>query len=123
MRSYPARTHYAGRISQGEISHKVALNGWVASRRDLGGLIFIDVRDSTGSAEVVFSPQHAPELMELASELRSEFVVAIEGEVRRRENPNPTIPTGQIEIYCTSLVILNRSEVTPFEIGNREKVG
>jgi aspartyl-tRNA synthetase len=123
MRSYPARTHYAGKISQGEIGHKVALNGWVASRRDLGGLIFIDVRDHTGIAQVVFSPQHAPELMERAAELRSEFVVAVLGEVHRRENPNQMLETGQVEIFCTELVILNRSEVPPFEIGNREKAG
>ncbi len=60
--------------------------------------------------------------MEIASELRSEFVVAVEGQVHRRENPNTLLPTGDLEIYCTSLVILNRSEVTPFEIGSREKV-
>lgn len=122
MSAYPKRTHYAAKLHVGDIGSTVALNGWVASRRDLGGLIFIDVRDYTGIAQVVISPQHAPELMELASELRSEFVVAVQGEVRRRERPNPLLPTGEIEIYCTGLVILNRAETTPFEIGKRENI-
>jgi aspartyl-tRNA synthetase len=121
MRSYPARTHYAGRLTANSVGNTIALNGWVDSRRDLGGLIFIDIRDYTGIAQVVFSPQHAPELMEQAAELRGEYVVAVKGEVRRRENPNLNLPTGQIEIYCTELVILNRSEVTPFVVGQRER--
>src|SRR5256885_1826601 len=118
MRSYPLRTHYAGKLTAPHIGETVSLNGWVATRRDLGGLIFIDVRDHTGIAQVVFSPQFAPKLMERASELRSEYVVAVSGEVRRRENINPNLPTGQIEIYCNELVILNRSETPPFEIGD-----
>ncbi len=122
MAAYPKRTHYAAKLRNGDIGSTVALNGWVASRRDLGGLIFIDVRDYTGIAQVVISPQHAPELMDLASELRSEYVVAIQGEVRRREKPNPLLPTGEIEIYCSELVILNRAETTPFEIGKRDQI-
>ena len=123
MRSYPARTHYAGRLRPAEIGTKVSLNGWVDSRRDLGGLIFIDLRDHTGIAQVVFSPQFAPELMELASELRGEYVVAISGEVRRREKPNPMLPTGELELYCNELVILNRADTPPFEVGKRDQVG
>ncbi len=123
MRTYPARTHYAGRLDDSAIGSTVALNGWVDARRDLGGLIFIDLRDHTGISQVVFSPQHAPELMDRAGELRSEFVVAVEGEVRRRENPNPSKPTGGLEIYCSQLVILNRAETPPFEIGRRDNVG
>src|SRR4051794_17816204 len=120
MRSYPVRTHYAGKLGAAGIGDHVTLNGWVNTRRDHGGLLFIDLRDHTGIAQVVFSPQVAPELMELASELRSEFVVAVSGEVHRREKVNPNLATGQIEIYCKELVILNRSDTPPFEIGDRE---
>ncbi len=121
MPSYNRRTHYAGTLREEQIGQTVTLNGWVNGRRDLGGLIFIDVRDYTGIAQVVFSPQMAPELMESASELRDEFVVSVTGEVRRRERPNDELPTGQIEIYATDLAILNRSEVPPFEIGDRTR--
>jgi len=123
MRAYPARTHYAGTLSPAHIGTSVSLNGWVASRRDLGGLIFIDLRDHTGIAQVVFSPQHVAELMDRAGELRSEYVVAVTGEVRRRERPNALLPTGEVEIYCTELVILNRADTPPFEIGKRDQVG
>jgi len=123
MRSYPVRTHLAGRLHPADIGSTVTLNGWVATRRDLGGLIFIDLRDHSGIAQAVFSPQNAPELMELAAELRSEYVVSVTGQVRRREKPNPQLPTGEIEIYCTDLVILNRADTPPFEIGRREQVG
>jgi len=116
---YPKRTHYAGALTASPIGKTVTLNGWVATRRDLGGLIFVDVRDHTGIAQVVFSPQHVPALMEQAAELRNEFVIAVTGEVRRRERPNPNLPTGSIEIYATELVILNRADTPPFEVGNR----
>ena len=122
MRSYPARTHYAGKLSASHIGMTVALNGWVASRRDLGGLIFVDVRDHTGIAQIIFSPQHMADLMELAGELRTEYVIAVSGDVHRRESPNPLLPTGEIEIYCRELVILNRADTTPFEIGKRDQV-
>ena len=121
MRSYNARTHYAGTLREDHVGETITLNGWVNGRRDLGGLIFIDVRDHTGIAQVVFSPQHAPELMESASELRDEFVIAVTGEVRKRERPNSELPTGMVEIYCTALTILNRSEVPPFDVGDRSR--
>jgi aspartyl-tRNA synthetase len=123
MRSYPARTHYAGKLTPSDIGTKVSLNGWVDARRNLGGLIFVDLRDHTGIAQAVFSPDFAPELMDPAGELRSEFVVAITGEVRRREKHNLLMPTGEIEIYCTELAILNRADTPPFEIGKRDQVG
>src|SRR5688500_18601327 len=121
MQSFEHRTTYAGQLTEERAGGKITLNGWVEGRRDLGGLIFIDVRDHTGIAQVVFSPQHAPELMESASELRDEFVVAVVGEIRLRENPNPSLPTGAVEIYAESLRILNRSDVPPFPIGDRTK--
>ncbi len=121
MRSYNARTHYAGTLREDHVGETITLNGWVNGRRDLGGLIFIDVRDHTGIAQVVFSPQHAPELMDAASELRDEFVIAVTGEVRKRENPNAELPSGMVEVYGTVLTILNRSEVPPFEVGDRSR--
>ena len=121
MQSFEHRTTYAGQLTEERAGGKITLNGWVEGRRDLGGLIFIDVRDHTGIAQVVFSPQHAPELMESASELRDEFVVAVVGEIRLRENPNPSLPTGAVEIYAESLRILNRSDVPPFPISDRTK--
>ncbi len=121
MAKYAARTQYAGTIGPEDIGRSVTLNGWVETRRDLGGLIFIDVRDHTGIAQAVFSPQDSPALMQTASELRNEFVVAITGEVRAREKPNPALPTGEVELVATGLTLLNRSDVPPFEIGAREK--
>ena len=121
MSSYTQRTQYAGTLREEQIGQIITLNGWVNGRRDLGGLIFIDVRDYTGITQVVFSPQVAPELMDQASELRDEFVIAITGEVRKRERPNDELPTGQVEVYATKLNILNRSEVPPFEIGDRSR--
>ena len=102
--TYPKRTHFAGTLTKTNIGETVTLNGWVAVRRDLGGLIFADVRDYTGITQVVFSPQYSPQLSELASELRHEYVVAIKGEVRQREQINKNIFTGEIEIYCLSLI-------------------
>lgn len=118
--TYPKRTHFAGTLTKTNIGETVTLNGWVAVRRDLGGLIFADVRDYTGITQVVFSPQYSPQLSELASELRHEYVVAIKGEVRQREQINKNIFTGEIEIYCSELVIINKSEPTPIDVGKRD---
>ena len=121
MNAFAHRTAYAGILDEASIGSTVTLNGWVSGRRDLGGLIFIDVRDHTGIAQVVFSPQHAPQLMDNASELRDEFVIAVTGEVRRRENPNRDLPTGMVEVYAESFAILNRSEVPPFDVVDRTR--
>lgn len=120
---YPKRTHFAGTLTKGNIGETVTLNGWVATRRDLGGLIFADIRDYTGISQVVFSPQFSETTALLAAELRNEFVVAAKGEVRLREQINSNIPTGEIEIYCNELVIINRSEPTPIDIGKRASTG
>jgi len=122
MTSFTQRTHYSAGIVGADIGSTITLNGWVATRRDLGGLIFIDLRDHTGIAQVVFSPQHAPALMETAAELRSEFVVSVTGRLVRREQPNPSLPTGSLEILAENLEVLNRSETPPFEIGKRETI-
>lgn len=119
---YKKRTHYAIGVVDAETGSTVTLNGWVATRRDLGGLIFIDLRDHTGIVQIVFSPQHAPDLMEQAGELRSEFVVAVTGRLVEREHANPTIPTGKFEILAEEMTLLNRSDTPPFEIGKRDEI-
>ena len=116
------RTHYSNQVVGVEVGERVVLNGWVATWRDLGGLIFIDLRDHTGITQVVFSPQHAAELMAMAGELRSEYVIGVAGALRRRERPNHMIPTGDFELFAEELVIYNRADTPPFEIGNRDAI-
>ncbi|HHT9154042.1 MAG TPA: aspartate--tRNA ligase, partial [Candidatus Hypogeohydataceae bacterium YC40] len=107
-----------------EVGKEATLTGWVASRRDHGGLVFIDLRDRYGITQVVFNPEYGKELHEKAGELRAEFVVAVKGEVRERPpgTVNPRLPTGEIEVYAKELDILNRSEIPPFEVEDRANV-
>jgi len=116
------RTEKCGTLSKNNVGQTVILNGWVASRRDLGGLIFVDMRDRYGLTQVVFEPEFKPELAERAKEVRSEFVIWVQGTVRLRESPNPKIPTGEIEIVATDFAIINRSELPPFEISDDVEV-
>ncbi|HKV55312.1 MAG TPA: aspartate--tRNA ligase, partial [Candidatus Binataceae bacterium] len=95
---------------------EVVLMGWVHRRRDLGQLIFIDVRDRAGIAQIVFNKELHPEAHARAEELRSEFVVAVEGRVLRRQKPNREIPTGDVEVLATRLHILNNAKTPPFQI-------
>lgn len=111
------RTHTCGELTEKQTGEEVVLNGWVASRRDLGGVIFIDLRDRYGITQVVFK-QDDEELHEKAEELRTEYVIGIKGEVTKRgeENINDEISTGTIEITARELIIYSRAETTPFEI-------
>ncbi len=110
------RTHYCGELRAADSDKDVVLMGWVQRRRDLGQLIFIDVRDRAGIAQIVFNKERSPEAHARAEELRSEFVVALEGRVVRRQKPNPEIPTGEVEVLATRLRILNNSKTPPFTI-------
>src|SRR5271169_4483638 len=92
--------------------------GWVHKRRDLGQLIFIDLRDRAGIAQIVFNQEQHPEAHAKAEELRSEFVVAVEGRVIRRQKSNPEIATGEVEVVATRLHVLNNSKTPPFQIEN-----
>jgi len=112
------RTHTCGELRTENSGEKIVLNGWVNSHRNMGGLMFIDVRDRYGITQAVILPDVAPELAERAKEIRSEFVVWISGTVRERENPNKNIPTGLIEVLVEEFEIINRSEVPPFEISS-----
>lgn len=116
------RTHTCGELRENNIGQSVVLNGWVDTRRDLGGLIFIDVRDRYGITQVVFEPGFSEEAHNLAKDLRSEFVLSVEGTVRKRppETDNPNLPTGHIDVMAKRLIILNEAKTTPFPI--RDKI-
>jgi aspartyl-tRNA synthetase len=110
------RTNYCGALRASDADNDVVLMGWVHRRRDLGQLIFIDLRDRAGIAQVVFNKEQNPEAHAKAEELRSEYVVAVEGRVVRRQKANPDIPTGEVEVSATRLHILNNSKTPPFPI-------
>ena len=110
------RTHYAGALRSSDADKDVVLMGWVHRRRDLGQLIFIDLRDRAGLAQIVFNKELHPEAHKKAEELRSEFVVAVEGRVLRRQKANPEIASGEVEVTATRLHILNNSKTPPFQI-------
>jgi aspartyl-tRNA synthetase len=115
---FKIRTNTCGELRENNIGQQVVLNGWVDTRRDLGGLIFIDLRDRYGITQVVFEPSFDKEAHQLASKLRSEFVISVEGTVRKRppETDNPKIPTGHIDVMVKKLIILNEAQTPPFLI-------
>jgi aspartyl-tRNA synthetase len=110
------RTNYCGDLRASDADQEVILMGWVHRRRDLGQLIFIDLRDRAGLAQIVFNNELHPEAHKKAEELRSEFVVAVEGKVIRRQKSNPEIASGEVEVMATRLHILNNSKTPPFQI-------
>lgn len=112
------RTHYCGELGLDNVGENVVLAGWVDTRRDHGGLIFIDLRDRTGIIQVVFSPDSAAEAFEKAEAVRSEYVLAITGKVEKRpeETENPNIHTGKIEVIASEMRVLNKANTPPFYI-------
>jgi len=114
------RTHNATDIDLTKIGETVTLNGWVDSRRDHGGLIFIDLRDRSGIIQVVFNPELNEEAFHLAESVRGEYVVAVNGEVRARpeDTENPNLETGKIEVYAQKMEVLNSAKTPPFYIEN-----
>ena len=110
------RTHYCGDLRASDADAQVVLMGWVHRRRDLGNLIFLDVRDRSGIVQVVFNKELAPAAHARAEEVRSEFVVAIRGRVMRREKSNPDLATGGVEVFASELRILNTAKTPPFVI-------
>ncbi len=105
-------------INEEDIGKKITLSGWVYRRRDHGGLIFIDLRDRSGIIQVVFSPEVSQRAHEIAHELRSEFVISVRGEIRKRPagTENPNIPTGFLELVASEVKVLSESEPLPFQI-------
>jgi aspartyl-tRNA synthetase len=116
------RTHNCGELRREEVGQDVTLTGWVHIRRDLGGVIFVDLRDRYGITQLVFNPDFFPGAAQLAVSLRHEFVIEVKGQVKARpeEMVNKDLATGAIEILVSDLKILSRSEVLPFEINNEE---
>ncbi|MBM7636016.1 aspartate--tRNA ligase [Streptococcus saliviloxodontae] len=111
------RTMYAGRVRAEHIGQEITLKGWVGRRRDLGGLIFIDLRDREGIMQLVINPEEvSADVMATAEGLRNEFVVEVTGLVAAREQANDNLPTGSVELKVTSLTVLNTAKTTPFEI-------
>ncbi len=117
------RTHHCNELRPAHIGQTVTLTGWVHSRRDLGGVIFIDVRDREGRTQTVFDPSDlSKELFERAAALRSECVIRVSGRVRQRPEGtnNPKIPTGEIEVMVAELEVLNVADVLPFPVDDPE---
>lgn len=111
------RSMYAGRVRSEHVGQEITLKGWVARRRDLGGLIFIDLRDREGIMQLVINPESVPaEVMKTAESLRSEFVIEVTGKVAAREQANDKLATGSVELHVESLTVLNVAKTTPFEI-------
>ena len=118
MGTYKKRTVTCGELRQSNIGKTVTLTGWVDKRRDLGGLIFIDLRDRYGKTQIVFSPERHAGAHETAKSLRSEYVISATGivNIRPKETENPEIATGEVEVDINELTILNKAETPPFAL-------
>ena len=116
------RTHYCGELRMEHVGQEETVFGWVQRQRDLGGLIFIDLRDRTGIVQLTFDDATDRDIFEKAASCRSEFVLAARGKVRERDAKTDKIPTGDVEIYVTELRILNKAETPPFEITEKSNV-
>jgi len=112
------RTHYAGRLRLADVDRDVALAGWVARRRDHGGVVFIDLRDRSGIVQLVFNPEVSPDAHAIAEQARPEYVLAVRGRVTARapEAVNPNLATGDVEVMIATAEVLNDARTPPFEI-------
>lgn len=112
------RTKYCGDVSTADIGKKITLMGWASKYRDLGGVLFIDLRDRSGIVQIVFNETCDKEIFELAGKIRTEYAIGIEGEVRQRseETVNKNIKTGDVEVVVSNLVVYSKSETPPFYI-------
>ncbi|MNO52328.1 Aspartate--tRNA ligase [compost metagenome] len=113
-----SRSHNCGQLTLGHIGETVTLNGWVQTRRDLGGVLFIDLRDRSGIVQIVFNPDYSGEALQIADKVRSEFVLSVTGKVVKRdeETVNRNLPTGEIEVQITDIEVLNAAKTPPFFI-------
>jgi aspartyl-tRNA synthetase len=110
------RTHYCGALRASDAGRDAVILGWVHRRRDLGNLLFLDVRDRTGIVQVVFNKESQPAAHAKAEQVRGEYVVAVEGSVVQRQKANPELPTGEVELIATKLHVLNNAKTPPFPI-------
>ena len=116
------RTHMCGELRKENIGEDVILNGWIQKRRNLGGLIFCDLRDKTGITQVIFNDKIPRELFDKADTLRSEYVVGVKGKVAERESKNPELATGDIEVFADDLIIYSKAETPPIYIKDDDNV-
>ena len=118
------RTHYCGEIGDSDIGSRAVLMGWVHRKRDLGGLLFLHLRDRSGISQVVFNAETHPQAHAKAETLRSEYVIAVEGPIVRRSEDtyNPNLDTGTVELVADSLHVLNTSETLPFQMDESDRV-
>ena len=114
------RSHYCGEVTENALGQQVTLAGWVHRRRDLGGLIFVDMRDRSGIVQVVFDPDRE-DMFELANTLRQEFCIQLRGEVRARPEGqvNDRMATGRIEVIASELTILNKAAPLPIDFNSQ----
>lgn len=114
------RSNFCGELGKKHVDRSVTLMGWVQSRRDHGGVIFVDLRDREGLCQIVFNPEHDPKIHQTAEQLRDEWVIAVKGTVnpRTEETVNPNLKTGEIEVMAEQVRVLNTSKVIPFLIEN-----
>ena len=115
------RTHTCGELSKNEIKKEIVLCGWINSRRDHGGIIFIDLRDRYGLTQIVFDPEHSKDCHRQAEQLRREYVITVKGKVRARGEglENPNLKTGEIEILVGDIDVLSKAETPPLEINDK----
>ena len=118
------RTHYCGTVRESDIGNEVCVMGWVQRQRDLGALIFIDLRDRTGIVQLAFDSETDKEIFDKAFGIRAEYVLAVHGVVRSRGEgaTNPNLPTGMVEIFVKELKILSAAQTPPFEVSDAKKV-
>jgi aspartyl-tRNA synthetase len=118
------KSHYCGELRKEHSGQAVTLAGWVHRRRDHGGLVFIDLRDSSGLVQVVFDPNEAPEATSAVHDVRGEYVVLVRGEVapRKEGTTNPNLPTGEVEVRARELEVLNAARTPPFPINEETEV-
>jgi aspartyl-tRNA synthetase len=114
---FAKRTDTCGALRSADIGKSVTLNGWVSQVRDLGGVIFVNLRDRYGITQLTFNPDNASSY-KTAGELKNEYVISASGTVQKRSSPNPKMKTGEIEVLVSEVQILNRSDVPPFVVGN-----
>ncbi|PAB60907.1 aspartate--tRNA ligase [Anaeromicrobium sediminis] len=116
------RNNMCGNLTTDNIGQEVTLMGWVQKRRNLGGLVFVDLRDRTGICQVIFDKDVSEEAFNRAEEIRSEFVIGIRGIVRKRQSVNPNMPTGEIEIFVEELKIFSQAQTPPIYIEDEDEV-
>ena len=116
------RTHYCGDLRMDNVGEEVILNGWVQKKRNLGGLVFVDLRDIRGISQIIFDADVSKDAFEKAEKLGSEYVIAVKGIVRERQAKNPNMATGDIEISATELRVLSKSQIPPIYIKDDDNV-